>query len=481
MRSRIFLLCVLLFLLALALLLRSDREPALESALNPSPRASTPAEHEPEAERASRSSVQPTPAEAREELQASASLARVRAALSAVSIDGWPPSNNLRDFTELDLSALRTAVLCNRIRAEELVELLDSGTCTAREQPVLLAALAFVPELPARARERILESVRDGSRAALGYDGSASSSRSLCSCYAALFALRMKSASEHVDRAAAQLLQLYPAPKTQDWAARDLATFALAGVGSSAAPETVQQIRELTQRTPELLLTSAAYQARCRVGAPGEAEAVLLEAEQGNGHAREGLERVTDAALLPTLEALATSKDPARHPSVPAQYLAASAARGLLSIASPDGASTFERLALSADPATSAAAERALALDPPIAAAAALARIAARARSGAEPHSIAASLESALERMRSRLARMTVPNVEREPCAAALRESLPRMLGQRQGFRAGLEIFALAASDADKPVLWRLLEAPELTPEDRQAIRAAWRLAHPLE
>jgi hypothetical protein len=83
--------------------------------------------------------------------------------------------------------------------------------------------------------------------------------------------------------------------------------------------------------------------------------------------------------------------------------------------------------------------------------------------------------------MRSRLARMTVPDGERDLCAAGLRDSLPGLLGNAAVLRTGLDMFALSASAADRPLFERLLASPELAEEDRQSLRGAWMLAHPLD
>jgi hypothetical protein len=91
------------------------------------------------------------------------------------------------------------------------------------------------------------------------------------------------------------------------------------------------------------------------------------------------------------------------------------------------------------------------------------------------------ALEPALEKLRARLARMTVPDAERERCAAGLRDSLPRLLGQAAALRTGLDMFALSANAADRPLFERLLAVPELTEEQRRSLRSAWRLAHPLD
>ncbi|MFN0006387.1 MAG: hypothetical protein ACKVXR_00655 [Planctomycetota bacterium] len=371
----------------------------------------------------------------------------------------------------MDLSPLRRLVRENAVEASDPVALLESVSATEPVRPLMLAAFAYAGDVTESDREFLLGAMRDDSRAAAaGGEASVEWSR-FTSAFASVFSLSILGAAEQLETAASEVLAM---PRERDTylgqVLRDLTLLTVSGLPRDAPESVLGPLRDIAAAPPEMALTSGAWQALARSGSAGDRMAVLQEAELVNGHAREGIERMRDPLLAPTLERMILGE----WKGVYGSYLASSSARGPLSIDTEESLAAFERLFASPESRACEAARAALApmLDPPPSAAATLLRISAQPGFAAGEGGTAFEVEEAVRLIRERLGRATVSRRDVERTLQGLREALPDLAASPLALRRGLEVLALGGDETDRLTLERYLL--DLTEADREAVRGAW-------
>jgi hypothetical protein len=387
----------------------------------------------------------------------------------------WPPNMSYREFFNVDMQPLRDRVIELGVTEDDLAGLLDGSSYLDPLQTVLLASFAFVPQMGEFARDLVLRMVREAYPTYIIQDGHSPPLSQIGACYAAVFALQMRDAGDHTQAMALDLLQLHSAAQRQNEWLRDLAAVTLMDVGISESIELQDALRRGLAAAPEPVLTSTLYEGLCQIGNPADLESVVNLARSRAPAAKHGLEAMRDPSMVPALENLSAAvADPTINP-VYAQYLAASAARGLLSIGTAGAMSAFERLSLSKEPHLWAAAWSSLDLQPSPVTAGALAKIAVQARTAGHP--TAEVLGIALEGAKQRLMRCTVSVEDRRRCAAGVRDALPDLLVDHQTLRAALEVLAASGEAQDRPDFAHF--AGGLPESVQTALGALWDKAHP--
>jgi hypothetical protein len=86
-------------------------------------------------------------------------------------------------------------------------------------------------------------------------------------------------------------------------------------------------------------------------------------------------------------------------------------------------------------------------------------------------------VDSAIDRIRDRLQRATVPHSEVEACLGGVRRLLPGLEGNAYALRRALEVIASCGNEADRPELERHLD--DLSEQDRAIVQQAWSKAQP--
>lgn len=385
-----------------------------------------------------------------------------------------PPNSSQYDFEGCDMSPLRKLVLEMRVEARELRGLLDSAYGVESNRSLVLAAFAFAKDVRGEDREFLLAAVRTGlGEKAIARDDLESRSRD-ASAFAGLFSLRMHGAEDEIEAVAEVLLERLPDPAARGHESlRNLTLFALSGVDDGISEATLTSLRSITARPTVGLLTSGAWRSLARSGRPDDLAALMQAAESENGPAREGLEGAHDPALIPTLGHLAAASDR----SVYGGYLAASAARAMLSIDSDESLAAFESVCLSQDSRVREAGSRALALNPPTTAATVLLRVSVRARTIQSDHEMLPAVDGAMQRIRERLRHATVPHQEVQECLIGVRETLPEFVLDPQALRSALEILALGGDDEDRSRI--LIHLESLPQADRDLVLETWASRRP--
>jgi len=384
-----------------------------------------------------------------------------------------PPNTGEFDFDNTDMSSLRKLVLEMEVEARELRGILDSAYLGDSNRPLVLAAFAYVKDARAEDREFLLAAVRsDLGEGSIGHEDLESVPRA-ASAFAGLFSLHMHGAEKEIEVVAEDLLERLVEPTARYDPLRDPAMFALAGLERVSSPRLLISLRSITTEPSAPLLTSAAWKSLGRNADANDLTAMLQQTGARNGHAREGLESLRDPAMSPVLEQMLVSGDR----TVYSQYVAKSSARGLLSIDTQESLAAFERAFFSSDGEVREAASSALNLNPPTTALTTLLQLSARARAVSSEDPIDLALNDAIQKLRQRMERATVPHAEFDRTLRGVREALPRLVIDQPALRSALEVIALRGDEADRSEIARYMRS--LPEADREVVREVWARENP--
>ncbi|MCE9596092.1 MAG: hypothetical protein K8S98_18025 [Planctomycetes bacterium] len=362
----------------------------------------------------------------------------------------FPPGNNA-NFDAVDMSELRRAIEQGHLTAQDLVDVLkEFGEDDPLLRPLVFAAFAYVPEVSAEQRA-MLGDVAVEARILTDADANPQTrGRAEANAYAALFALDMLDASDALEHAIGGLGDaLERRVPDSESSLRSVAMFALKGLDRIDDERTLAVVRGIVEAKGELGLTSAAWGALARSGNAVNVDFALKAALAGNGHAREGLESTNDPRSMALLADVVTSRDG----GVYGNWLALSAAHGLLGLGTPESASAFENLAHSDDPKIGATLARALETPPPPTALGALllTRWRTTAHVDEADGGLGGALDHAIESVCRRLERATVSRRDAAACCAGVRAVFEQGALHGGPLRTTcLRVLVLAGDEADR-------------------------------
>jgi hypothetical protein len=391
--------------------------------------------------------------------------------------DRMPPHQGQNDFTTLDMRPLKELVLTLSITEDDITSVLNNSPANDQLRALALAALAYVPRLSRETKELVETIVRDSYPSFDVQGNTATQVARASTCHAGLFALIMRGAHPQVEAVALDLLQLYEVGQHPHELLRGLVTTTIVNLSLTPDPKVLDALRRASSGSPEMYLTSATFQALASSGTPLDRDMVVRLASGKNGFAREGLENVRDPAMIPTLTHLASLPFDSPSDRVTANYMALSAARGLLSIGSVDALAAFERIALSENNPLAPFAARALMHPVPPGSAGALALSASRVHQSGS--SLAGAMVAALSNVRDRLLRCTVSDDEQKRCTEGLQRALPSLMADHTLLRLALETLASTGEDGLEADIKDFSNT--LAEADKLAVQHFWILAHPLK
>jgi hypothetical protein len=401
----------------------------------------------------------------REELQALVKLT-----------DSWPPNEMRREFSEVDMRALRDRVVALGVTENDLMELVRASTQADPLRTVLLASFAFVPHMGDESRSLVVTAVQAAYPDYGMKNGSPPPKEQLAACYAGVFSLQMHDAEQHLQAIALDALQLYDGMNGSNSALRNVAALALLDIGAGASTELVNTVKRALAAPPEGVLTSALYGALAQIGDAADLDWIVDRAIAREPLSRGGLEAMKDPRMVGSLEVICTSVADVTVDKVYGEYLATSAARGLLSIGTEEALIAYKKIALSSDAGQWTASWKSLEPNPPPVVAGSLARIAMLAREA--DHPIKDALGSALNNTKLRLMRCTVSEKDRRVCAGGIRDVLPELTQDKHTLRAALEVLAIAGDKEDEQYFQSFLDG--LSVEERNTLLALWDASHPI-